>query len=836
MRKTTNITVADRLRYLSVSTHRFIAVLFVVGLSCASLLLCSCHSGATHSKVAPVSLTYRLVGNDISRGVMEAEFVVVNTSADTLFADWLIGYNHISVAPLAADSSPLSVVQIQASYHQLRPTDSYKPLAPRDSMVVRQRYRGAQQRVSMSPCRPFFVRRGQLVGDITYKVLTSADGSEYRRKVPQFPYADGEWMYTYNRRQTASAPSDSAILPLIPSPKSVEYLGTYKVDVRTLPVRYADDSSLSAEHYSLRIGADGVTIVSGDAAGRYYAEQTLRMLRESCDSLRCCVVDDGPDFSHRGLMLDLARNFLGKGEIERVIDVMAMYKLNVLHLHLTDDEGWRLEIPGLEELTTVGSRRGYTIDEHDCLFPMYSGGGDPDDVSNSGNGYLTRGEFVELLRYAATRHIRVIPEVDMPGHSRAAIKAMNARYAKYIETDSVKANEYLLCDFADTSRYLSAQHYTDNVMCIALPSCYSFARKVISEIVAMYADAGAPLSIFHVGGDEVPRGAWLGSPKVAEYMQGKRQLEKAAQMPNALSQLNSDGVSAVDVANLKDDFLEALMAILDTYGLQIAGWEEIAYRAGHPNPRFANRNALTYCWNSVPEWRGDEKPYVLANAGYPVMICCVTNLYLDMCYVNHEQEQGLNWGGYVDEYQSFLLRPHDLYRSVEHTMQGQPRDLCRYREHKQVRLNPEAAPLICGVQAQLWSETLRSTDDLERYLFPKLLGVAERAWHADADFDKREEDLCRYNKQIWGYEMPRLHRCGLHFHLSQPGIHVAADTVTMNVAAEGAVIRYTLDGSEPDEQSLLYSTPFALPADCRLINARAFLLGEQSNITHHSVL
>lgn len=179
-----------------------------------------------------------------------------------------------------------------------------------------------------------------------------------------------------------------------------------------------------------------------------------------------------------------------------------------------------MEIPGLEELTAVGSRRGHTTDESQCLYPCYDGGYDP-DAKTVGNGYYSREEFIDLLKYAAERHVRIVPEIESPGHARAAIVSMRARYNKYFETDPGKATEYMLSEPEDTSRYVSVQYYTDNVMNVALPSTYRFMEKVIQELNAMYQEAGLSLYTVHLGGDEVPRGVWMGSPKCQELMKEK---------------------------------------------------------------------------------------------------------------------------------------------------------------------------------------------------------------------------------------------------------------------------------------------------------------------------
>ena len=815
-------------------------------------LLTSCN----HQK-EPISLTWQHIGNDIEPGICESRLTITNISTDTLFADWAIYWNQMSVAPILTEGEQVQASQIQASYHSVAPTAVYVPLPPDSSLQATLRYKGAIMRRSGAPQGAFFIGKNNKPITVPIKYNYSADAQEFRRKAAGFPYADGEEVYKQNERFGKHAGFNrfegyEQFNCLLPQPKQVwlhdGICNTHKAVFLSEP-----DTSLPENGYQLIIMTDTIYAFVADMTGLEYARLTLNRLSDEYDGeVPCCEIADWPDTGHRGLMLDIARNFTNKQEIMRIIDLLAAYKMNVLHLHLTDDEGWRIEIPGLPELTEVGARRGFTTDERDCLYPMYSGGWDKNDKTASGNGFLSRNDYIDILRYATKKHISVVPEIDMPGHSRAAIKAMEARYRKYADTDIEKAEEYLLSDFQDTSRYVSAQHYSDNVICIALPSCYRFAQKVIDEVVDMYKEADAPISIFHVGGDEVPRGAWLGSPKVGEYVYTQRISTEAGtyNLPCITPDKPlSAEVTATDVANLKDSFLETIAAMLAEYGLQTAGWEEVAYRNGQPNPRFAGKNILTYAWNSVPEWRGDEKPYKLANAGYPVMICSVCNLYMDMCYLNHEEEAGLNWGGYVDEYCSFDLRPDSLYLSVRRTMRGERRDLGTYLKSGKTSLIADSAKNLRGVQAQLWSETIRDSKQVERYLLPKLLGTAERAWN-NSWVGTYEEALNDYNLQLSRYQLPYLHEKGYAFHLSQPGIRreklsnnsenvvdkssgKARYRIYMNSAVEGAEIRYTTDGSDPDEHTLLYIEPFE--TDAELINARCFYLSEKSNCTHSTL-
>src|SRR5712664_4043936 len=254
-------------------------------------------------------------------------------------------------------------------------------------------------------------------------------------------------------------------------------------------------------------------------------------------------VVDAPRFGYRGFMLDVARNFHPKPLVLRTLDLLARYKLNVFHIHLTDDEGWRVEISTLPELTAVGARRGHPPDSDRHLQPAFGSG--PAVDRPWGSGFFSHADYVEIVRYAAARHIEVIPEIEMPGHARAAIKAMQHN------------QQYRLNDPADRSVYTSVQGYPDNVMNPALESTYGFIERVVGDLAAMHREAGAPLRHIHMGGDEVPAGVWVGSPAVQAYMQ-------------------AHGVTSVD--DLWFVFYGRVEQILKTHGLVPSGWEEIAVR------------------------------------------------------------------------------------------------------------------------------------------------------------------------------------------------------------------------------------------------------------------
>src|SRR2546425_6281402 len=266
----------------------------------------------------------------------------------------------------------------------------------------------------------------------------------------------------------------------------------------------------SAEAYTLVVDpAQGVRVVGVSPAGVFYGLQSLRSLLPAPTPrtglvLPAIRVVDAPRFGYRGFMLDVARNFHPKAVVLRTLDLLARYKINVLHLHLTDDEGWRAEIPSLPELTTVGARRGHPPDSDRHLPPAFGSG--PDVDRPWGSGFFSRADYAEILRYAAARHIEVIPELEMPGHARAAIEAMQGN------------QQYRLNDPDDRSVYTSPQGYHDNVMNPVLESTYGFIERVVGDLVAIHREAGVPLRHIHMGGDEVPAGVWQGSPAVQAYL------------------------------------------------------------------------------------------------------------------------------------------------------------------------------------------------------------------------------------------------------------------------------------------------------------------------------
>ena len=518
----------------------------------------------------------------------------------------------------------------------------------------------------------------------------------------EYVFLPAEPVHTFDYK-----PADLTAYDMVPRLKKVDFAeGTMPVP-DDVPVRYVEGRQPG--WYRLTLG-DDPAIEAADGDGAYYASVTLENLRRNAGGQQVpkAVVEDWPDLPYRGIMLDVSRNFTKKDDVLKLIDILAHYKVNRLHLHFGDDEGWRVEMDGLPELTSYGAYRGIptlnedgTISEPDALMYTYCVTPDRNDTKTTGNGFYTKADYIEILRYAESRHMLVVPEFDIPGHSRAAVKSMEYRFRTTGDAT------YRLWDPEDTSKYNSAQDYCDNVIDVSLPSTYAFIAKVFDNLIALHAEAGVPLEAVHIGGDEVPDGSWEGSPSCRALMA-------------------ANGVT--DVAWLKDYFTNRVLDIAEARGVKIAGWQEVAQNLQPATYERVKRNlGFTNFW-AVSRGR-DKIGYTFANDGIPVVLSNSSNAYFDLAYNWSKTERGHSWAGFIDERRSFSLLPYDYYKSVRWDDKGRMTDLASASEGKPA-LTPEGKPYIIGVQGQLWSETLRNFDHVTYYLFPKALGLFERGWNA----------------------------------------------------------------------------------------------------------
>ena len=570
--------------------------------------------------------------------------------------------------------------------------------------------------------------------------------------------------------------------------------------------------SQGKETYELRVNSKtGITIQGSDHGGLFYGTRSLlgllppkNMASPHALQIDAVSIKDAPRFPYRGLHLDVARNFQKMDTVKKVLDLMSFYKLNRFQFHLTDDEGWRLEIPGLPELTEVGSRRGHDLKEETAIYPSWGSGPDPNALP--GSGFYSRAQFIEILRYATERHIEVIPEIDMPGHARAAIKSMAVRYKRYMaEGKQEEAEAYLLQDPKDASEYRSVQMWNDNVISVCRESTYQFLAKVCDEIIAMYKEAGAPLTTIHTGGDEVPEGVW----------------EKS---PDCMALMNKDD-NINNPTDLSSWFLARFSELLNERGLITAGWEEIGMYVNQEGkhlirPLNAKTPFRTYVWNNVAGWGKEDLAYRLANEGYDVVLSNVTHLYFDLAYNNHPDEPGLYWGGFFESPRTYALNPLNMYQDAEHDLMGNPLEPTFF--DNKTRLSKKGKDHILGIQGQLWSELIINPERVDYMLFPRILSLAERAWAQEPTWAGEQDAPKRKTKLVsqWSHfanlvgqrEMPRLDYLsgGVSYRIPPPGAVIEYGELKANTAFPGLSIRYSLDGSEPTADSPLFTTPIKL--------------------------
>ncbi len=815
---------------------------------------------------AELAVRWELVTNNIGgENRYSTRFTIINQSQDTLPASgWTIYFNQLSGTVIPESLSPGIIIErISGEFYRLQPSSVFMPVPPGDSVVLSADFQG------------WLIKENEAPQGL-YIVFTNPDGTEQtpevlshytitpiplemaiRGKNDQTPLPTPAWQYAQNAKVT-SLPLNE-VPKIIPTPirmapgntnvvldanwkihyqpglqKEAAYLSDMLKTIfgKILETKESNNNdgktiSLSlnanltaAESYKLSAGANGVTIEGQDAAGIFYGIQSLLALlpldafkgNHKTLTLNEVQIEDAPRFGYRGLHLDVSRNFHSKESVLKLLDVMAFYKLNKLHFHMADDEGWRLEIPALPQLTQVGARRGHTRTEEDMLYPAYGSGPFADPKISHGNGFYSKNDFIAILRKATDRHIEVIVEFDTPGHSRAAIKAMESRYKNLIKKGlKAEAEAFLLSDLADSSQYESVQGYPDNVICVCRESVYTFWETVIDDLQKMYAEADAPLRTIHIGGDEVPGGVWEKSP-----------------ICNELKARHPELKTTEDLARY---YLQRVNTLLLQRGLNTGGWEEIAMKKEGkrlvPNAEFAGKKLQTYVWINL--WGNQDMANRLANAGFPVVLCNVTNLYFDLAYNKDPREPGLYWGGFVDTRKPYAFIPEDILKSTERDPLGNPFDPKEYNNME--RLTPKGYGNILGIQAQLWSETIKGQDMLEYYMLPKLLGLAERAWAPQPTWTSLDDSQARTAAldQAWSIfantvgqrELPRLNHLfgGWNYRIAPPGAIIENGVLMANTDFPGFQIRYTTDGSEPTMQSTLYNQPIQIKG---IIKLKAF--------------
>jgi hexosaminidase len=809
---------------------------------------CSSADETKTIEVSAVNASWNLVSNYEEGGDFRSVLTLTNSGDEALpAAGWSLYLN--SVRPLVAESllPDFELDHINGDFFKLTPTSSFSGIEPGASYELEYLSRFHAIKFTDSPQGLYFLFDDGQIETINSVQVEPFTGEEQQNRSinDNIPYPTPDVLYADN--EGSEFLSRDSVSPVTPTPVSMEeseglfsFEGDVKIylsddslepearflqamlnenhDITTTietaseePVEgillVLDESINQPEGYTLLVGNERIVIGGSDRAGVFYGVQSLRSLianRES-DALTISgtMIEDSPAFEYRGMHLDVARNFQSIESVKRLLDLMSVYKLNKFHFHLTDDEGWRIAIDGLPELTEVGGRRGHTETEDNHLIPSYGSGPDPSIGNSFGSGWYSRDEYIDILQYASERHIEVIPEIDVPGHARAAIVAMKSRAARLeAEGDSEAAAEFRLDEPEDQSEYRSIQNFDDNVINVCQESTYRFLEYVVDDIVAMHEEADVPLTTIHVGGDEVPTGVWTASPacqslEANEDVSGKNELEQY--------------------------FFSRLENMLSGKNLKMAGWEEVAFMQDEdgnhvPNPDF-NNTVIPHIWSNI--WGGGTEGYTyeLANSGFKVIMSHASNFYFDFAYNKHWQEPGFYWAAMFNSKTPYSFIPFNLYRNAQTDSNGNPIPDNYFDGFEE--LSEAGESNILGLQGQLWTETVNREGAIDYMIFPRLLALAERAWVGDASWSdvQNETDMWQQRDDAWNefanrlgqFEMNRLdlYHEGVNYRIPAAGAVVRGGVFYANSLYPGLTIRYQVDGPVTD-QSPEFTRPIEL--------------------------
>ena len=529
-----------------------------------------------------------------------------------------------------------------------------------------------------------------------------------------------------------------------------------KIDSRKGDVCLVTDATLKSEAYKLEITIKKITIRASDLQGFYYALQSIRQLlpsaieseqvTENVDwTVPALTITDQPRFGYRGLLVDVARFFSPKENLLRIIDCMAMLKLNKLHLHLVDDNGWRIEIKKYPLLTEIGSCR---VDRPGKTFPERRNPRQGEPTVEK--GFYTQDEIREIVCYAQERHIEVIPEIEMPAHSNAALAAYPLLSCPVVDK------------FIGVLPGLGGNH-ADVIFCSGNDSVFTFLQDILDEVLELF-----PSKYIHLGGDEARKTHWEECP---------------------LCQTRMKAESLENTEELQGYFMARVARYVQNKGREVIGWDELT-------------NARIPEGSIILGWQGyGQAALKAAELGHRFIMTPARILYLI-------RYQGPQWFEPITYFGNNTLKDVYDYEPVQKDW------------------TPQAASLLMGVQACMWTEFCNSPADVDYLLFPRLSALAEVAWTKPA-------------RKNWASYLKAMD----HFneHLAAKGIVYARSmyniqqTVTpkegrlqveLDCIRPDVQVRYTMDGSVPTAQSPLYTKPLML-TEAKTIKAATFAGNEQ---------
>ncbi|UCG88976.1 MAG: family 20 glycosylhydrolase [Gemmatimonadota bacterium] len=461
-------------------------------------------------------------------------------------------------------------------------------------------------------------------------VACRSDVSEYH--VIPFPasisHRSGQFVLDENTAVVVSDPTDEELMRL--ARYAAEMMGIQlgtAVDIDTQPAVAGSDNTIGfflteeddrSEAYRLAVDSEAVKLESGSPAGLFYGLHTLRQLPQEASErsalhgeggtwfIPAVEIEDSPRFTYRGMHLDVGRHFMPVDFIKRYIDLMAMYKMNTFHWHLTEDQGWRIEIKKYPRLTEVGAFRRETILEQN--FEPYVGDSTPH------GGFYTQEEIRELVAYASERYVTIIPEIEMPGHSIAAL----ASYPELACTEG-------------PFEVATVWGIHEDIYCPS-EETFSFLEDVLTEVMDLF-----PSRYIHIGGDEAPKVRWEESPLAQEV-------------------IRSEGLA--DEHELQSYFIRRIEEFLTAHGRRLIGWDEILEGGLAPDA-------------TVMSWRGTAGGIEAAKLGHDVIMTPTSHVYFDY-YQGDPDHEPLAIGGYtpLEQVYSFEPVPGELSRSESRHVLG----------------------------------------------------------------------------------------------------------------------------------------------------------------------
>lgn len=451
-----------------------------------------------------------------------------------------------------------------------------------------------------------------------------------------------------------------AALALVPQPNRVVEKGGVTAE---LAVREVTDKALRTEGYRLTVAADGVTIASADAAGAFYARQTLKQLVQTDEkggkTLPLVEIEDAPRYRWRGVHFDDCRHFFGKETLKRTLDLMAQHKLNVLHWHLTEDQGWRLDIPGHPELVKYGAVRSQSVRHGASAWTGKQEDAAALNGQSYGPFYYTEADVKEILAYAAERHIKVVPEIELPGH----VQALLAAYPE------------LACHpehMADRDPRV-VWGISKDVLCLGNDRAIRLFEEIFDYVCRLF-----PSEVVHIGGDECPTDAWATCPKCQARVQ-------------------AEGLK--DVHGLQNWATRHFVKFLAQRGKRVIGWDEYLLGEG------IEKTALGMSWRVGRQGAGHEwlSPSDLIARGHEIVMTPTSHCYLD--YAQGVKDDPFQYiGGYLPLETVYSLDPCAGIpeNQRDHVLGGQGNNWSEYTWNE-YDLEWKMWPRMCALAEVFWT-------------------------------------------------------------------------------------------------------------------------------------